>query len=623
MGIKDPATYGDFWWKNSVEAQEVFDEQKEDALSPLFAGLIGSIPEINELPTSIQVFLSSLSEPRSAGLGTLLQLTGGEFLAEVLKDALNPAFTIMRRATNRRALETWLTSKEAVTLSFRKQITDEFFYLTTGSEGYEKVMADFLYEANREYPAIPDLMLWARYHGDPLNTRAEVWKRFDVSEKDFDLWEWTTLPRLTTPQVHSLYRRGIIEENELDIELRKIGWRGETIEKVIETEWTIPNAMLLLQGDLQQGVDKEQILKDISRADIHPEYAQTYIDAVLTKPSSSDVIAYQLRQDTKLTNLDMELKRIGIHPDHVKVYKELAYPIPPVADIITMAVREAFSPEIAERFGQYEDFPQPFEDWAAKKGITKEWSQRYWAAHWSLPSTQQGFEMLHRGIIDQTELNMLLRALDIMPFWRDKLTKMAFRRITRVDVRRLYKAGVLTELEVYQSYLDLGYNETNAQRMTDFTIEQALPKEVAITKTAILKAFETNMIDVSETRSMLRDLAVTDETLSFLIKSIEYKKQIALQDMRIRAIRNLYKKREYDSNRALSELLQLDMPDAQASLLLEQWHFEKKAVGERRWTTAQTLDFIEKGLITRERGIKELIGLGYDAEHIAVYMNNA
>ncbi|GAH07016.1 unnamed protein product, partial [marine sediment metagenome] len=75
----------------------------------------------------------------------------------------------------------------------------------------------------------------------------------------------------------------------------------------------------------------------------------------------------------------------------------------------------------------YEDYPKPLETWAAKKGLSKEWSQRYWAAHWSLPSASQGFEMLHRGIINQSDLNMLLRALDVMPFWREKLTGIAYR----------------------------------------------------------------------------------------------------------------------------------------------------------------------------------------------------
>ncbi|GAI22279.1 unnamed protein product, partial [marine sediment metagenome] len=150
-------------------------------------------------------------------------------------------------------------------------------------------------------------------------------------------------------------------------------------------------------------------------------------DAVLTKPSSTDIVAYSLRKDPSLTGLPASLTKIGIHPDYTDVYRTLANPIPPVADIITMAVREAFSPAIAERFGQYEDFPPDFERYASMKGLTPEWSKRYWAAHWSLPSPQQGFEMLHRGIINEDELRMLMRALDIMPFWRDKLMQMSYR----------------------------------------------------------------------------------------------------------------------------------------------------------------------------------------------------
>ncbi|GAH81965.1 unnamed protein product, partial [marine sediment metagenome] len=120
-----------------------------------------------------------------------------------------------------------------------------------------------------------------------------------------------------------------------------------------------------------------------------------------------------------------------------------------------MAVREAFTPAIAKKFGQYEDFPPDFEKYAGMKGLSKEWAERYWAAHWSLPSPSQGYDMLHRGIIDNKELFMLMKALDIMPFWRDKLMQMSYHLLTRVDIRRMYKAGVLTEAEVYESYLQV------------------------------------------------------------------------------------------------------------------------------------------------------------------------
>ncbi|GAH82476.1 unnamed protein product, partial [marine sediment metagenome] len=226
-----------------------------------------------------------------------------------------------------------------------------------------------------------------------------------------------------------------------------------------------------------QGKSKEQIIEDISRGDIHPDRAQQYLDAILTKPATQDVVTYALRTDPDLQDLGEQLTKIGIHPDYLELHKELALVIPPVADIITMAVREVFTPEIAARFGQYEDFPAPLEEWGLKKGLSKEWSERYWAAHWALPSATQGFQMLHRGVIDRDDLDRLLRAQDVMPFWRDKLTQIAFRPLTRVDVRRMYKEGVLDEAGVYEAYLDHGYAEENAKRMTEFTIRQTLSSQ--------------------------------------------------------------------------------------------------------------------------------------------------
>jgi hypothetical protein len=79
--------------------------------------------------------------------------------------------------------------------------------------------------------------------------------------------------------------------------------------------------------------------------------------------------------------------------------------------------------------------------------------------------------MLHRGIISRDDLFMLLRALDIMPFWRDKLINMAYTLFTRIDIRRMYNIGVMNEGDVKRAYLELGYNDYNANLMTQFVIK--------------------------------------------------------------------------------------------------------------------------------------------------------
>ncbi|GAI90329.1 unnamed protein product, partial [marine sediment metagenome] len=278
----------------------------------------------------------------------------------------------------------------------QQKITEGYWDLISTSEGYEKIIGKHLYTSQLPYPSIPDLILYARYHGNPENTIGEVWKWFDVPARDYPVWEWLQLQRLTTLQVQTMFRRGLISKTQLQLELARIGWSGTDRDFVEQLGWSVPNAMLLVQAGMFEQKGNDAILADISIADINPKYARQYLDAVLTKPASQDLIAYQLRKDPELSGLAAELRKIGIHPDYAGVYKELAYQIPPIADIITMAVREAFTPAIAERFGQYQDYPPDLEVWAAKKGLSKEWSERYWAAHWSLPSAQQGFEMLHR-----------------------------------------------------------------------------------------------------------------------------------------------------------------------------------------------------------------------------------
>lgn len=619
MSIKDKQTYGEYYWAMQVEANQFFADEAEKTVAPYLAGLLSDIPIIEDMPDGISRFIKMLSEPPSFAFLPFMAGVGINAIDEVLDMAFEPAMLGLKRSYGKRFKSKWLTTAQVNLLWSRKKITEGLWDEVIAAEGYEAVLGNSLFESQLPYPSIPDLVLYSRYQGDPDAPYGEFQKWFNLSPRDWPVWKWLGLQRLTTIQVQTLYKRGKIDKVTFDTELARIGWSFGDRDLMREVGYVLPNSMLLVQGGLLQEQSNDRILVDISKGDIHPDYAKTYLDAVQTKPSSTDIIAYQLRLDPGLSGLDSELRKIGIHPAYWPLYRELAYQIPPVADIITMAVREAFTPEIAARFGQYEDFPPAFEEWAAKKGLTKDWSQRYWAAHWSLPSPQQGFEMLHRGAINQDELNLLLRALDVMPFWRERLTKIAYRRLSRVDIRRMYGVGVLDEAGVYEAYIELGYNERDAKRMTDFTVKQILATQSKFTSRDVVTAYSKRMIDRSEARSLLIKVGVKSENIEFILSTAEYKRQWAFTEDRIAGIKNLYKKRVYDKNKTESELLKLDMPADQVSVLMEQWYFEIKAEPVRTWTTAQTLAFVKAELITKDRGIAELQQIGYDSEHIDIF----
>lgn len=209
------------------------------------------------------------------------------------------------------------------------------------------------------------------------------------------------------------------------------------------------------------------------------------------------------------------LGKLGLSPGDSQRILDMAFFIPPVSDLITMAVREVFSPDIAERFGQFQDFPKEFSQFAAQQGISEEWAKNYWAAHWALPSVQMGFEMLHRKVITKDDLELLLRAQDVMPFWRDKLIAISYTPLTRVDVRRMHKMGVLDDAAVKKAYNDIGYDDTNAELLLQFTKELSAPEEGAtpeqldeLTRSAITNLYGAGTLSRNDAFELLQAIGV-------------------------------------------------------------------------------------------------------------------
>lgn len=620
MTIESPETYGDHFWHSQTLANELIEESLEESIKPFIPRIFG-VPEIRDaVPFDILSKLENLLEFPSAGLGAI----GGRFVSEIADSLvtriLDKPLRKLDQAANRTFPNMIMSPEQAFTLYRRKKVELGDFEHALKSAGLETALGKLIYEGTAPFPTIPELLRWARYHGAPDNTWATLADVVDLDPINYNKWDWLSRQQLTTDQITALYKRGTIEFGTADLRLQEAGWLAPETGNVIDLAYVIPNAMLLLQGNLFAKAGEKKIFEDLGHADIHLSYQQQYYDAVLTKPASSDLVAYHLRQENELANLGDDLKRIGIHPEYTGVYRTLADRIPPVADIIMMAVREAFSPGIAARFGQYEDFPREFARYAKMQGLSEEWAERYWAAHWGLPSPQQGFEMLHRGVIDRDDLDLLMKAQDIMPFWREKMVQIAYRPLTRVDVRRMYKEGILSEEEVFTAYRDHGYSHENAKNMTEFTIAYVLTQQSKFTAADVVKAYTQRMIDNNEARSLLIMLGVRSRDTRYILETADYKREWALMNAKTGAIRNLYKRGEYQENQARDELLRLGLPSVQVDTLMETWWYEAKEDPPRTWSKAETMKFVKIGLIDENRGRQELQVMGYDQEHIDVYM---
>ncbi len=612
--IENPKTFGDYYWAAEVEAKRLRSEQREKAYGPAISDFFTDIGIPDNTSPALQSLFEHLQNPQDPDWDDLQRM----FLGTVSRGVALAGGEQMAKPFEYEAAEKYLNSRikpeTAITLFMRRKITQEFFDHRMHSDGYADTESVHLYKSMHPYPSMQELIRYGRYNSDAENPKTFVWSLFDVQDEDWEMWNWLSIQKLSTQQVQEVYRRGGWDKSRSMLELARLGWPLDEREALLNLAYQLPNAMLLVQGNLLQGVSTTDMIDDIAKAGIHPTYAEKYFDGVLTKPNTQELIAYQLRLDPSLSGLEDELRRTGIHPNYFDVYKTLAFPIPPVNDLITMAVREAFTPEIASRFGQYEGLPSEYVEAAAKKGVSKEWAERYWAAHWTLPSIQQGFGMLHRGIINQADLSLLMRALDIMPFWRDKLMQLSYKPLTRVDVRRMHLLGTLDEGGVKKAYQDVGYNERNASLMTDFTVRYNRRSLAGFTPRDALAAYINQYTEAGQTTSILRDIGVKASEIPNMMRLAGYKREWKYKTERIQAIGNLYRKGKYEYTIARSKLSQLGLSGDFVRTQLEQWEPSTEAERTATFTNAQTLKLLTMGLINEDRARAELQLLGFDDE---------
>lgn len=274
-------------------------------------------------------------------------------------------------------------------------------------------------------------------------------------------------------------------------------------------------------------ISREQALNDLRMRGYNDTRAEILLEIGHQTPDIAALYSMNLRGLKPGENLVERFKDLGYNVEDAQALADLKFYIPPPQDLITMAVRDVFNPERVAEFKQNEDFPQEFADFAAQQGISQFWAEKYWQAHWVLPSVQMGYEMLHRRVIDEQQLRNLMSAQDIIPGWRDALIAISYSPYTRVDIRRMYDVGVLNEQEVFEAYQDIGYDKVKARTLTDFTVELAgdddeLPDELeGITRSSVIASYKDGVIDRTTADELLDLVGVGESARAVYLTSAD------------------------------------------------------------------------------------------------------
>ena len=214
--------------------------------------------------------------------------------------------------------------------------------------------------------------------------------------------------------------------------------------------------------------------------------------------------------------------RLGWHPEVVDEMLNVAWQIPGPGDLIRFVVREVID-------------PSEFIDQMEKQGFGPGWASAYWTAHFRLPAIRDLIDAFHRGRISEAELLKFTFWHDYTPEARPgiSISDVAIYRsltktlIPRVDLRRAWRLGKLTDAQLVERYGWLGY-EDDAPLMAEIQKAIALAPHTAGLVRMYVAAFRKGVRTEAEVRARLKELQVPGPAVDMLIQAETLRREIGI-----------------------------------------------------------------------------------------------
>ena len=313
------------------------------------------------------------------------------------------------------------------------------------------------------------------------------------------------------------------------------------------------------------------------------------------------------------------LQELRFTPERIKEIMASWKNIPSMQDMILMLAHEAFEPNMIAMYGLDEAYPQEFTDFASRWGFAEEWAKRYWISHWVHPGLQTVLEMYHRDQLTEEQMWNYFSLVEIPPFWRQRIMNISYNVITRVDARRMWELGVITdEKQLHTIYRHMGYSPEDATLMVQWTKTYAESTDKELTRTDIIHGYTDGDLSADEAVMLLKRAGYAEDTASYLVYSADLSKIRVRRTNLTKIVHDKYTSNLVSEAEARARLVGMEYSLAQVNDLLEQWSLERMK-GVKLPSKTDLDKFLKAGVIQDDVYKQELATLGYSERYIGWY----
>jgi len=470
---------------------------------------------------------------------------------------------------------------------------------SSATSGMAAILARELhYAQNRIGPTkVPEIdalihLYWTRRitdaeFADSLNNQGILWNVGDAPVGKFGQ-QWRSLINLERP-MHSLadyrrwFRRGTIDAAQWQAALEREGFGGAGAPGELRANNAVQG--VLYQTDYDS-LEENIILAMWQNGDLTSDEVRVALIAMGRRAADVEKLLFKFDQSPALGEILTLLNRGKIHPDVADYYVRhlgfrsadtreqllsLRHTIPGPSDLVRYALREAWDPAVVARFEYDAEYPPELTYWMEKQGAGGDartadqiaagappvkWPQLDWRVHWQNIAPTMAYEMYHRlrphrlarfgadfgGLRAFTfsDLETVLKVNDYPVPFRQQLAAINSQTLGRVDIRRMYNLGIMERTEVKELYLDAGYVEPDAEKLTKFAehtrrITRA-NRFTRRTKASVIDAYNLGILSRTAASIAMYELQFVDpvELAAFRARPQGDREQLATQDQGVR-----------------------------------------------------------------------------------------
>jgi hypothetical protein len=214
-----------------------------------------------------------------------------------------------------------------------------------------------------------------------------------------------------------------------------------------------------------------------------------------------------------------------------------------------------------------------------------------------------------------------------MPFWRDKLTGIAYEPYTRVDIRRMHKLGLLSDEELLKAHRDLGYDDEHARNLSEFVRRlNSAPEEEAVgelgklSRSSILSFYRDGLLDREHAVSLLADSGISQDAAALYVQQVDVDVAQAERHAEAALVVELAVAGEITQQVARDRLNSLGLGATETEKILSQL-YRKLTLKVKLPSRAEGEQMLEAGIITEQAYTALLATLGYSDKWAQAFLS--